>query len=81
MVSTGGGAASLLRAVRFLRSRRPKVLLLEWWTAATLHTYLLLAIVARAAGMRVVIELHELQDPGEAGSLSPAVTAAGDYAR
>jgi len=58
---------SLLRALRFLRSRRSKVLLLEWWTAATLHTYLLLAAVARLTGMRVVIELHELQDPGEAG--------------
>jgi glycosyltransferase involved in cell wall biosynthesis len=59
--------SSLLRAVRFLRARRSKVLLLEWWTAATLHTYLLLALVGRMAGMRVVIELHELQDPGEAG--------------
>lgn len=59
--------SSLLRAVRFLRARRSKVLLLEWWTAATLHTYLLLALAARAAGMRVVVELHELQDPGEAG--------------
>lgn len=58
---------SLLRAIRFLRARRSKVLLLEWWTAATLHTYLLLAVVARVAGLRVVIELHELQDPGEAG--------------
>ena len=59
--------ASLVRALRFLRSRRSKILLLEWWTAATLHTYLVLAIVARVTGMRVVIELHELQDPGEAG--------------
>jgi glycosyltransferase involved in cell wall biosynthesis len=59
--------ASLFKALRFLRSRRPRVLLLEWWTAATLHTYLVLAIVARVTGMRVVIELHELQDPGEAG--------------
>jgi glycosyltransferase involved in cell wall biosynthesis len=58
---------SLLGALRFLRSRRSKVLVLEWWTAATLHTYLLLAIMARVAGIRVVIELHELQDPGEAG--------------
>jgi glycosyltransferase involved in cell wall biosynthesis len=58
---------SVLRGLRFLRSRRPEVLLLEWWTAATLHTYLLLSVVARATGMRVVIELHELQDPGEAG--------------
>jgi glycosyltransferase involved in cell wall biosynthesis len=59
--------SSLLRALRFLRSRRSKILLLEWWTAATLHTYLVLATVARVTGMRVVIELHELQDPGEAG--------------
>jgi glycosyltransferase involved in cell wall biosynthesis len=59
--------ASLPRALRFLRSRRSKVLLLEWWTAATLHTYLVLALYARLTGMRVVIELHELQDPGEAG--------------
>jgi glycosyltransferase involved in cell wall biosynthesis len=58
---------SLFRALRFLRSRRSKVLLLEWWTAATLHTYLVLAMVARVSGMRVVIEMHELQDPGEAG--------------
>jgi len=59
--------SSLPRALRFLRAQHSKVLLLEWWTAATLHTYLLLAIAARATGMRVVIELHELQDPGEAG--------------
>jgi glycosyltransferase involved in cell wall biosynthesis len=58
---------SLFRAIRFLRARRSQVLLLEWWTAATLHTYLLLAVVARMAGMRIVVEMHELQDPGEAG--------------
>ena len=58
---------TMLRALRFLRSRRPQVLVLEWWTAATLHTYLLLTLAARVLGIRVVIELHELQDPGEAG--------------
>jgi glycosyltransferase involved in cell wall biosynthesis len=60
---------SLLRALKFLRARRPKTLVLEWWTAAALHTYLVLAVRARLLGMRVVIELHELQDPGEAGVL------------
>jgi glycosyltransferase involved in cell wall biosynthesis len=60
-------AGSVLRALLFLRRRRPQVLVLEWWTAATLHTYLLLTLVARTLGIRVVIELHELQDPGEAG--------------
>jgi glycosyltransferase involved in cell wall biosynthesis len=58
---------SLIRALRFLRTRRPEVLVLEWWTAATLHTYLILAFVAHALCIRVVTEMHELQDPGEAG--------------
>lgn len=58
---------SLAGALRFMRAYRPRVLVLEWWTAVTLHTYVVLAIAARLLGARVVIELHELQDPGEAG--------------
>jgi glycosyltransferase involved in cell wall biosynthesis len=67
---------SLAKALKFLRGQRPKVLVLEWWTAATLHTYLVLAIAAHAFGIRVVIEIHELQDPGEA-----SVTIVRHYAR
>jgi glycosyltransferase involved in cell wall biosynthesis len=67
---------SLIGALNFLRAQRPGVLVLEWWTAATLHTYLVLAVVARVLGLRVVIELHELQDPGEA-----SVLGARHYAR
>jgi len=67
---------SLIPALRFLHARQPKALVLEWWTAATLHTYLVLAVTARLLGMRVVIELHELQDPAEAG-----VPGARHYAR
>jgi hypothetical protein len=59
--------SSLFRALKFLRIQRPEILVLEWWTAATLHTYLLLAILGRVLGTEIVIELHELQDPGEAG--------------
>ena len=58
---------SLVRALKFLRDRRPKVLLLQWWTAATLHTFLMLTLVGRILGARVVLEVHEIQDPGEAG--------------
>ena len=58
--------ASLIRALSFLHARRPQVLVLQWWTAATLHTYLALALAGRRLGLRVVLELHELQDPGEA---------------
>lgn len=58
---------SLIRALSFLRSNRPAVLVLQWWTATALHTYLMLALAARLQGARVVIEMHETQDPDEAG--------------
>ncbi|GAB2619936.1 sugar transferase [Paractinoplanes abujensis] len=60
------GVPSLLRAVLFLRSFRPEVLVLQWWTGAVLHSYLVLALAARALGIRVVVEFHEVQDTGEA---------------
>jgi glycosyltransferase involved in cell wall biosynthesis len=59
--------ASLIRALSFLRSNRPTVLVLQWWTATALHTYLMLGLAARLLGARVVIEMHETQDPDEAG--------------
>ncbi|MEU8240406.1 glycosyltransferase family 4 protein [Actinoplanes missouriensis] len=57
---------SLIRAVRFLRSYRPDVLVLQWWTGAVLHSYLALVTAARSLGIRVVVEFHEVQDTGEA---------------
>ena len=56
---------SLARAVSFMASRRPEVVVLEWWTATVLHTYLILALQGRLLGARIVVELHELQDSGE----------------
>jgi glycosyltransferase involved in cell wall biosynthesis len=60
------GLPSLTRAVRFLRRFRPDVLVLQWWTGAVLHSYLLLCAAARIAGVPVLIEFHEVQDTGEA---------------
>ena len=57
---------SLVRSMIFLGSHRPRVLVLQWWTLATLHTYLVLALVSRIFGARLVIDMHESQDPGEA---------------
>ncbi len=57
---------SLARALSFLRAQCPHVLVLQWWTAAALHTYLALALAGRRLGLRVVLEIHEVQDPGEA---------------
>ena len=70
---------SLARALHLLRSGLPDVLVLQWWTATVLHTYLALALTARLLGAQVVVELHELQDTGEgrlqAGPLVRAVGA------
>jgi glycosyltransferase involved in cell wall biosynthesis len=56
---------SMVRALTFLRARRPQALVFQWWTAAVLHSYLALAIAARRLGARVIVEFHEVQDPGE----------------
>jgi glycosyltransferase involved in cell wall biosynthesis len=67
---------SLFRAIEFLRRRRPKVVLLQWWTAATAHSYLAIALAARLIRAQVVIEVHESTDVGEA-----AVPLVNAYAR
>ena len=56
---------SLFGAARFLIQQRPSVLILQWWTGTVLHTYLVLAVLARLLGITVVIEFHEVLDPGE----------------
>lgn len=58
---------SLVQALVFLGRRRPEVLVLQWWTAAVGHTYLLLALLARLRRVPVLVEVHEVQDTGEAG--------------
>ncbi|NAZ81080.1 glycosyltransferase [Kineococcus sp. R8] len=53
-------------AAAFLGQQRPDVVVLQWWTGAVLHSYLLLATLARRRGAKVVVEWHEVQDTGEA---------------
>jgi glycosyltransferase involved in cell wall biosynthesis len=60
------GWPSVPRAVSFLRSQRPDVLILQWWSASVLPWYLLLARQAVRRGGVVVVELHEDLDTGEA---------------
>jgi glycosyltransferase involved in cell wall biosynthesis len=45
--------------------------LFQWWTGAVLHSYVLLALAARLRGVKIIIEIHEIQDSGEAG-ITPA---------
>jgi glycosyltransferase involved in cell wall biosynthesis len=56
---------SLWRTLGFLRRQQPRVLVLQWWTGAVLHSLYVLARAARRRGARVVIEFHEVQDVGE----------------
>ncbi|NIZ92774.1 glycosyltransferase [Kineococcus rubinsiae] len=53
-------------AAAFLAEQRPDVVVLQWWTGAVLHSYLLIATLARRRGAKVVVEWHEVQDTGEA---------------
>jgi glycosyltransferase involved in cell wall biosynthesis len=57
---------SALSAWRFWRRIRPSVLILQWWTGTVLHSYVTLAWLAKRTGARLVIEIHEVQDVGEA---------------
>lgn len=57
---------SLRPALSHLQARRPEVVVLQWWTAATAHNYLVLARAAQRMGAKVVIEMHEASDVGEA---------------
>jgi len=60
------GWPSVPRALSFLRSQRPHVLIFQWWSASVLPWYLLLARQAVRRGSVVVMELHEDLDTGEA---------------
>ncbi len=57
---------SMLGALRLLRRSRPEAVLFQWWTGSVLHSYVLLALAARLQGARIIIEIHEIQDTGEA---------------
>ncbi len=57
---------SILRAVAFLNREKPDVVIFQWWTGTTLHSYLLVALFARLIGAKIVIEFHEVLDTGEA---------------
>ena len=56
---------SILGALGNLVRRRPTVVVFQWWTGTVLHSYLFLALAARLAGARIVIEFHEILDTGE----------------
>ncbi len=57
---------SIFRALAFLIRECPEVIVFQWWSGTVLHSYLLLALVARLLRSKVIIEFHEILDTGEA---------------
>ncbi len=60
---------SMLKALAFLLRERPNAVVFQWWSGAVLHSYLLLALVCKLLGARLVIEFHEVLDTAEARML------------
>ena len=56
---------SIFRAMCLLLREHPDLLIFQWWTATVIHSYVALALVARVMDKRIVIEFHEVLDPGE----------------
>lgn len=55
----------MLEAAWLVLREPPAVLVVQWWSAAVWHTQLALVAVARLAGTRVVVEIHEVIDTAE----------------
>ncbi|HET9074348.1 MAG TPA: glycosyltransferase [Solirubrobacteraceae bacterium] len=60
------GGFGLLRAMLLIARMRPRTVILQWWTGAVLHSYILLALWARLFRAAIIVEFHEVQDTGEA---------------
>ncbi len=56
---------SMPRAIRLLRAERPKVVVFQWWSGTVLHSFLMLAVIARLRNAKIVLEFHEILDTAE----------------
>jgi glycosyltransferase involved in cell wall biosynthesis len=56
---------SLFRDLNSLRKWKPDVVIFEWWTGSVLHTYLVVALLARFLRASIIVEFHEGLDSGE----------------
>ncbi len=52
-------------AYRHLRTAKPEVIILQWWTSSVSHMHLLLKIMSSLMKSKLIIEFHEVVDPLE----------------
>ncbi len=65
---------SIFRSLAFLIQEHPDVVIFQWWSGTVLHSYLLLALVARLLRSQVIIEFHKVLDNTEEAKLPFAQT-------
>ncbi len=57
---------SFFKALKFIKKENPDVIILQWWTSSTAHTYLLLKLLNKLyLKKKLVFEFHEVLDPLE----------------
>lgn len=52
-------------AYRHLKTSKPDVIILQWWTSSVSHLHLLLKIMSMLLRSKLIIEFHEVVDPFE----------------
>ena len=57
---------SILRAAWLILRGRPEYAIFQWWTGTVLHSYIVLALLVRLCGGKLIIEFHEVLDTAEA---------------
>ena len=52
-------------AYRFLKTTKPEVIILQWWTSSVSHMHLLIKLMGTLMKSKIIIEFHEVVDPLE----------------
>jgi len=55
-------------ACSFLERKRPRTLILQWWTSSVAHMLAVLGKAGKKVGSTIIVELHETADPIENGN-------------
>jgi glycosyltransferase involved in cell wall biosynthesis len=56
-------------AYRYIKTQKPDVIILQWWTSSVSHMHLFLKIMSLLMKSKLIIEFHEVVDPLEEGIL------------
>lgn len=55
----------VVRTIFAVKKRKPDLVIFQWWTGTVLHSYLVIALLAKVLGASVVVEFHEVLDTSE----------------